>query len=512
MSLNNLPVEWSIQKFEKIVFKIVGGGTPSKNNPEYYLGNIPWMSVKDMNKNILEDTVDHITQEAIDNSATNLIPKGTPIIATRMSLGKVVVANFDSAINQDLKAIFLDNNIDKNFFVYWYRSQSKLIESLGTGTTVKGIRLEVINNLDFPVVPLAEQQEIVRQLDVMFAQVEQIKARLDAIPAILKKFRQSVLADAVSGKLTEEWRNSNEKNSEHNFESYISDYRIQKYLEWEKESLLRKGKKIPSDEILLKKYKPTLSEEITQEGLPHGWSRQLLDGLIYISARIGWKGLKAEEYTEEGPLFLSVHGLNYGKVVRLDQAFHISQERYDESPEIALKNDDILLCKDGAGIGKVGIVKGLDEPASINSSLLLIRSGEIFVPEFLYYVFKGPYIQKLVQERLTGTAIPHLFQRDIKEFLLDLPPLDEQKLIVEKVEAYFNWVEKIENTVQTAQKRVKLLTQSILSKAFSGELTAEWREQHQDLITGVNSAEALLAKIQKEREASKPVKKAKKVK
>lgn len=512
MSLNNLPVEWSVQKFEKVVYKIVGGGTPSKSNPEYYQGNIPWMSVKDMNKNILEDTVDHITQDAIDNSATNLIPKGTPIIATRMSLGKVVVAKFDSAINQDLKAIFFGKYIDNNFFVYWYRSLAKLIESLGTGTTVKGIRLEVINNFDFPVVPLVEQQEIVRQLDVMLAQVEQIKARLDAIPAILKKFRQSVLADAVSGKLTEEWRNSLQSNKNLDFETYIAEYRIQKYLEWEKESLLRKGKKIPSDEILLKKFKPVLSEEITHEQLPKGWSRQLLDGLIYISARIGWKGLKAEEYTQEGPLFLSVHGLNYGKVVRLDQAFHISQERYVESPEIALKNDDILLCKDGAGIGKVGIVKGLEEPASINSSLLLIRSGEIFVPEFLYYVFKGPYIQKLVQERLTGTAIPHLFQRDIKEFLLDIPPLDEQNLIVEKVEAYFNWVGKIEQTVQSAQKRVNLLTQSILAKAFSGELTADWREQHQDLITGVNSAEALLAKIQSEREASKPVKNTRKKK
>ena len=404
--------------------------------------------------------------------------------------------------------------LNPSYFAYFFKSIDYWNQVSGSSSgigqpNVNGTKLK---QLKVPVAPLAEQQEIVRQLDIMLAQVEQIKARLDAIPAILKKFRQSVLADAVSGKLTEEWRNSNDKNSDLNFESYISDYRIQKYLEWEKESLLRKGKKIPSDEILLKKYKPTLSEEITQEGLPNGWSRQLLDGLIYISARIGWKGLKAEEYTQEGPLFLSVHGLNYGKVVRLDQAFHISQERYDESPEIALKNDDILLCKDGAGIGKVGIVKGLDEPASINSSLLLIRSGEIFVPEFLYYVFKGPYIQKLVQERLTGTAIPHLFQRDIKEFLLDLPPLDEQNLIVEKVEAYFDWVGKIEQTVQSAQKRVNLLTQSILAKAFSGELTSEWREQHQELITGVNSAESLLAKIQKEREAIKVVKKVKKVK
>ena len=501
MSLDNLPVEWILSNVGKVLNNTNNLRKPvSSKEREKIKGDYPYYGAT--------GKIDALNSYTHDGEYILMGEDGANLLSRVKDQAFVVKGKF--WVNNHAHSLQASCGMPSNFFAY-YLNQVDL-QPFITGSAQPKLTRQNLDSIPMVVVPLAEQQEIVRQLDVMLAQVEQIKARLDAIPTILKKFRQSVLADAVRGKLTEEWRNSNEKNSEPNFESYISDYRIQKYLEWEKESLLRKGKKIPSDEILLKKYKPTLSEEITQEGLPHGWSRQLLDGLIYISARIGWKGLKAEEYTEEGPLFLSVHGLNYGKVVRLDQAFHISQERYDESPEIALKNDDILLCKDGAGIGKVGIVKGLDEPASINSSLLLIRSGEIFVPEFLYYVFKGPYIQKLVQERLTGTAIPHLFQRDIKEFLLDLPPLDEQKLIVEKVEAYFNWVEKIENTVQTAQKRVKLLTQSILAKAFSGELTAEWREQHQDLITGVNSAEALLAKIQAEREASKPVKKAKKVK
>ena len=511
MSLDNLPVEWLKSSFAHLNDYRANNFNPLKNDETYYeLYSVP----------IFPEGYPEILKAKEIGSSKQIVEKNDVLLCKinpRINRVWQVSKHTDYLnIASSEWIVFRQGNVVPKFYRYYFQSlefRNLLCSNVsGVGGSLTRAQPKHVATYDLPVPPLAEQQEIVRQLDLMLAQVEQIKARLDAIPLILKKFRQSVLADAVSGKLTEEWRNSNEKILDLNFESYIADYRIQKYLEWEKESLLRKSKKIPSDEILLKKYKPTLSEEITQDGLPNGWSRQLLDGLIYISARIGWKGLKAEEYTQEGPLFLSVHGLNYGKVVRLDQAFHISQERFDESPEIALKNDDILLCKDGAGIGKVGIVKGLDEPASINSSLLLIRSGEIFVPEFLYYVFKGPYIQKLVQERLTGTAIPHLFQRDIKEFLLDLPPLDEQKIIVETVEAYFDWVGKIEETVQSAQKRVNLLTQSILAKAFSGELTAEWREQHQDLITGVNSAEALLAKIQVEREASKPVKKAKKVK
>ena len=109
---------------------------------------------------------------------------------------------------------------------------------------------------------------------------------------------------------------------------------------------------------------------------------------------------------------------------------------------------------------------------------------------------------------LTGTTgRAKLSQAALNSLPLLMPPVKEIEVIVANVNKLLEHAEKIENVIQSAQKRVNLLTQSILAKAFSGELTAEWREQHQDLITGVNSAEALLAKNQKEREASKPVKK-----
>ncbi len=489
MSLNNLPVEWSIQKFEKIVFKIVGGGTPSKNNPEYYLGNIPWMSVKDMNKNILEDTVDHITQEAIDNSATNLIPKGTPIIATRMSLGKVVVANFDSAINQDLKAIFLDDNIDKNFFVYWYRSQSKLIESLGTGTTVKGIRLEVINNLDFPVVPLAEQQEIVRQLDVMLAQVEQIKARLDAIPAILKKFRQSVLAEAVSGKLTEDWRAQNSSSY-----SAISDH-----------------SKIIEDRIRVVKGKNSKPEQHLKNEeylIPDSWLWTSLDTL---TSKIVDGTHHTPTYIESGVPFISVKDIYDGRI-DFSNTKYISEEEHKElSKRCNVEKGDLLITKSGT-IGRTAIVTE-DREFSLFVSVALLKPASSEVNLKFINLALQKWVNEIdVSSRIVGSAIKNLHLKDMRVLAIPFAPLKEQEVIVDNIETFFKLADHLEDVIASAQKRVNLLTQSILAKAFSGELTAEWREQHQELITGVNSAESLLAKIQAEREASKPVKKAKKVK
>src|SRR5258706_14087732 len=117
----------------------------------------------------------------------------------------------------------------------------------------------------------------------------------------------------------------------------------------------------------------------------NGWKSRQLGELAELKGRIGWRGLTAKEYTKTGPLFLSVHSLNYGDYVNFRDAFHISQERYDESPEIMLQRDDILICKDGAGIGKLGIVPDVPEPTTINSSLLLIRPSSKLIPKFLYF-------------------------------------------------------------------------------------------------------------------------------
>lgn len=195
-----------------------------------------------------------------------------------------------------------------------------------------------------------------------------------------------------------------------------------------------------------------------------------LKDLAILKGRIGWKGLTAKEYTEQGPLFLSVHSLNYGDCVDYRDAFHISQERYDESPEIMLRKDDILICKDGAGIGKLGIVPEIIAPTTINSSLLLIRHGERLKAKYLYYCLLSPYFQKIVQSRLEGATTPHLYQRDIKDFPIHVCSLLEQEQIIHKLDSVFlkskSYLE-VQNRKLTALSELR---QSLLQKAFAGEL------------------------------------------
>ena len=165
------------------------------------------------------------------------------------------------------------------------------------------------------------------------------------------------------------------------------------------------------------------------------WKTSLLKDVAYTAGRIGWKGLTAKEYVDDGPLFLSVHSLNHGDYVDFSRAFHITQERYDESPEIKLKSNDILICKDGAGIGKVGIVKEVFSPSTINGSLLLIRSLDKIIPKYLYYYLISPMFQKLVKEKIDGATTPHLYQREIKYFPISYPSKTNQEKIVLEIES-----------------------------------------------------------------------------
>ncbi|HAG7380738.1 TPA: restriction endonuclease [Escherichia coli] len=423
----------------------------------------------------------------------------------RPYLNKIIIANDDGVCTTEIIPINAEPICFNKYLFYWLKSSTFLSYVNDVSYGVNMPRLGTTDGLKAPLrlAPLAEQKIIAEKLDTLLAQVDSTKARLEQIPQILKRFRQAVLASALRGKLTNSWRINN-KNSQDisSFKASVKRYRFETWVKEQEEKYKNKGK-MPKNDKWKEKYREAITnQEISNKNIPDGWLLEPLDGLVYISARIGWKGLKASEYTAKGPLFLSVHALNYGKEVNLSQAYHISEHRYNESPEIKLRNDDILLCKDGAGIGKLAIVKNLSEPATINSSLLLIRAGEFFVPEYLFYFLSGPEMQNLVKERMTGSAVPHLFQRDVKEFVLEVPPLEEQHEIVRRVEQLFAYADTIEKQVNNALARVNNLTQSILAKAFRGELTAQWRAENPDLISGENSAAALLEKIKAERAAS----------
>lgn len=213
-----------------------------------------------------------------------------------------------------------------------------------------------------------------------------------------------------------------------------------------------------------------------QNELPEGWSSIILEDFIDIAARIGWKGLKRAEYTESGPLLLAVKDILIdGKIDYEGISDHLSDFRYEESPEIKLKEKDILVTKDGT-IGKIGFLDNLECKATVNSSILVVRPSSSIDSRFLFYYFRSPFFQRIVQMKITGSAVPHLFQKDIKKFQVIIPPLAEQHRIVSAIEALFTRLDAANKRLDRVPEILKKFRQSVLAAACDGRLTEEWRE------------------------------------
>ena len=188
------------------VCNITGGGTPSKSNPNYYLGDIPWATVRDMNKDFLEETDFKITKEAVKESSTNIIPKNNVVIATRVGLGKVCILKQDTAINQDLRGVIPKNPnaLDVKYLFFWFKSISKVIVDAGRGATVHGVTLPFIKSLRIPVPSIAIQEEVVAKLEAISEEVKKsIQSYTDKANE-LAMLKQSTLRQAFAGELVKE--------------------------------------------------------------------------------------------------------------------------------------------------------------------------------------------------------------------------------------------------------------------------------------------------------------------
>jgi type I restriction enzyme S subunit len=189
--------EWKSSVLKNLVGRIYGGGTPSRGNPELWGGGIPWVTVKDLISTRISGAQEYISDKGLAESASNIVPAGTVIIATRMAVGKVVIASCDVAINQDLKAVCASEKICSNYLFYWFLFNSALIQKMGTGSTVKGVQVDVIGSLKMTIpMTIEEQQKIASVLSTADQEISALQQKLDA----LKQEKKALMQQLLTGK------------------------------------------------------------------------------------------------------------------------------------------------------------------------------------------------------------------------------------------------------------------------------------------------------------------------
>ena len=162
--------------------------------------------------------------------------------------------------------------------------------------------------------------------------------------------------------------------------------------------------------------------------IPLDWEVDMLENHLIIKGRIGWKGLKKSEFGKEGNIIINGPNIKNGRI-DWKNCLRVPVWRYNESSEISVKANDILLTKDGT-IGKIAYVTHLPEPATLASGIFLIRNNSTKLDQnFLYHYFHSDFFKNLVQSRIEGSVIPHLYQRDIVKLCIPLPSILEQHYI-----------------------------------------------------------------------------------
>ncbi len=459
MSAGKLPEGWEQIEIGDIA-DVISGGTPKSGVAENFAPSgegVAWLTPADLS-GYKEKYISHgardLTTLGYSSCSAKLMPKGTILFSSRAPIGYVAIAANEIATNQGFKSFAFPSDIFPDYAYYFLRNIRHIAEEMGTGTTFKEISGSSAKTLPFVLVPFAEQKIIAEKLDTLLAQVDSTKARLEQIPQILKRFRQAVLNAAVTGTITQDMQSTPSRRVKYLGLNIPNEWRICQISDI---SDVKGGKRLPKGE--------TLTSENT--GHPYIRAGQLKNGTVQ----------------SEDQLYLQP------STQKLISRYIVSA-------------GDIYITIVGACIGDAGIIPEHYHNANLTENaakICNIHSNTL--NKYLSIWLRSSHLQDIIHSEIKSGAQGKLALARIKTLPLILPPLPEQHEIVRRVEQLFTYADTIEKQVNNALARVNKLTQSILAKAFRGELTAQWRAENPDLISGENSAAALLEKIKAERAA-----------
>jgi len=448
---DDLPQGWASTRVGGL-FRSHGGGTPDRSNQSFWNGAIPWLSSGDIKSPIITSSSESITASALAASAARTCRPGSVIVVVRSGILKhtlpVAVLRCSAAINQDIKCFDSgDDSLNEWLALAWRASARSLLGNNREGTTVQSVKTETLANFTLPVPPLNEQRRIVAKLEQLLARVDACQRRLEKIPGILKRFRQSVLAAACSGRLTADWRDEHGGVTAHELLASVSSARPAKHRDFS----------VRADLDL-----PDLPE-------PCCWAN--LRFLLSPDEAFCYGVVQPGANDPDGAFLIRAGDLCAGRVATHGLR-RIPRSVHDDYVRSQLRGGEILVTVVGAGIGESAIAQPECSGFNIARAVAKLPVREFEAAYVLLWLNSARAISWMKGDS-REVARPTLNLEQLQTLPVPIAPLAEQREIVRRVDALFAFADRIETRFAKARTQVDKLTPALLAKAFRGDLVPQ---------------------------------------
>jgi len=346
-----------------------------------------------------------------------------------------------------------DENILNAQFLYLYLSRLKdtVLVPLMTGAANVSLTVTKIKKVEIPLPPIEEQLRIVSLFNRMDNEQAELVDEISHQQELLKKLCQSILQEAIEGKLTASWR-------EQNPDVESASVLLEK-IKAEKEQLI-KEKKIKKQKPL-----PPINEDEMSFDIPDSWERCRLGN---VSSKIGSGSTpKGSNYSEKGvPFFRSQNIYNNGLVY--SDIKYISDETHKKMSGTKVLPEDILLNITGGSMGRCAYVPKDFDDANLSQHVCIIRPI-LLNPIFVHNLVLSPVFQDMIFSSTTGAGREGLPKNNLEQFVIPIIPLEEQKEIVKKIESLFKICDELKTQIDSSKKNSELLMQAVLKEAFEDD-------------------------------------------
>lgn len=422
---------------------IVSGATPKTSDATNYGGDIPWLTPADLSgytNKYIERGARNISKKGYDSCSTQIMPAGSILFSSRAPIGYVAIAANPICTNQGFKSIVPNKNVDSEFLFYQLKFLKNQIADLGRGTTFKEISGKTLGSVEIVLPDLKEQKRIVSEIEELFSELDSAVETLKKTKEQLAVYRQSVLKAAFEGRYTELWRNKQKCNKVQ--EDFNKIYRSTEVF-----------KDIAGDENELNLC------------IPKEWKKVRLGEIFEVC--VGGTPRRTESTYWNGDIcWVSSGEVKFRKIYETEEC--ITEAGVSNSSAKVRPKGSVLLAMIGEGKTR-GQAALLEVPAAHNQNTASILVSETpCSPLFLYYFLELNYDH--TRRVGSGNNQKALNKDRVKALRMPFCSFEEQKQIVSKIESHLTVCENIEKTVNDALIQAEAMRQSILKKAFEGEL------------------------------------------